>query len=237
MPKNLKLTDDGFEPFSLMEPEEKQFEDINKAPDWAIPHLNTQEAWDNYSDDLVYEIDKRMREWLDSMKNKWTRRGSDRRYTFSTLLDILGVDITKNKLKNHNKVARIFAYYSTKIQKQTTINGVKHKNVYTVSAARLKRQPYSLRLRIEQMTEPCSWQSLRLPKDNLEVGHARNPRTEENIRRRSEVAKERYREYKRNWKSAREAEQTGVSGHRSVHDEDMPDKNNGRDSKSERNSN
>lgn len=237
MPRDLILTDNGFEPFSLEEPSKKQFENINKAPEWAMPYLNTQEAWDNYSDDLVYEIDKRMREWLASMKNKWTRKGTDRRYTFSTLLDILGIDITENKLKNHNKVARIFAYYSTKIQKQTTINGIKRKNVYTVSAARLKRQPYSLKLRIEQMTEEGDWRSLRLPKDNLEVGHARNPRTEENIRRRSEAAKEKYHEYKRNWKSARQDGQANPSGHRSVHDESVSDENDGRDSQGEGNGN
>lgn len=199
-------TADGmFEPYNLSDTKEPEFESKKKAPDWAIPYLSSQESWDNYSDDLVYETDKRMRVWLESMRSKWTRKGSDRRFTFSALLDILGIEVRVRAEKNYQKIARVFAYYSTKIQKQTTIKGVKHKNVYTVSAARLKRPPYSLRLRMEQFDEPVTWRSLRLPKDNLEPGQARNKRTAENMKRRSEEARRRANEYKERWKSASEA--------------------------------
>lgn len=208
----LSHTDDGlFEPFSLNDEKPKEFEIKQNAPDWAIPYLSSQEAWDNYSDDLVYETDKRIREWLESMKNKWSKKGSDRRFTFSSLIEILGIDVRVKAEKNYQKISRVFAYYSTKIQKQTTINGIKHKNVYTVSAARLKRPPYSLKLRMEQFDKPVTWRSLRLPKDNLEPGHARNKRTEENMKRRSEEARRRANEYKERWKSASETRQEGTS--------------------------
>lgn len=203
----VSLTDDGsFEPFNLNDSISKDFTEKQKAPDWAVPYLSTQAAWANYTDPLVYEVDKRMREWLRSMKNKWTRKGNDRRYTLSTLIDILGIEVQVRKDQNYQKISRIFAYYSTKIQKQTTINGIKYKNVYTVSAARLKRPPYSLKLRIEEFDGPKDWRSLRLPKDNLGPGEARNPRTTANMERRSEEARRRANEYKERWKAAREAE-------------------------------
>lgn len=201
-------TSTSFEPFDLSDPKPpKEFETRKTSiPDWSLPYIATEEAWRNYSDDLVYETDKRIREWIIKMKPNWTKQGTDRRYTFSTLLDILGINVKVRQGNNYAKIARIFAYYSTKVQKQTTINGVKRKNVYTISPARIKLVPYSLRLRIEEATHPLDGRSLMLPKDDLTVGHARHKRTEENMRRRSEEAKRRYNEYKREKREQRTSE-------------------------------
>lgn len=166
-------------------------------PEWAQPMLTVPEAWDNYTDDLVYEADKRLRSWIEKMRPTWTRRGLDRRYSFSELIEILGLSSQVSKLSrggNRNKVARVFAYYSTKIQPVARVSGKKKKSVYTISPARLKKPPYSLRLRMETM-ETEHPKRLMMPKDDLEPGHARNPRTEENMRRRSEEQRRRFNEY------------------------------------------
>lgn len=194
---DLKRTDDGFEPFDLCDPKTVVVIIKDDIPGWAVPYLSDEKAWDNYSDDIVYEVDKAIRSWGEQMRSHWSRKGMDRRYQFSTLLGLLGVDVNVNNNKNYNKIARIFAYYSTKVQKETFIDGVRKKNVYTISPSRLRRPPYSLRLRLEQFDGPRDGRSMQLPKDDLEKGHARNPRTEANMQRRSEEARRRYNEYKR----------------------------------------
>lgn len=185
---------ENFEFFDLSDPKPPR-KIADMVPEWAQPMLTRPDAWENYSDDLVYETDKRIREWIEKMRNTWSRRGLDRRYTFRQLVQILGIEDEVDTRKNYAIVSRVFAYYSTKIQKQATVDGKKKKNVYTISVARLKRAPYSLRLRMEAMMDNGDPRSLRLPKDDLEMNHARNKRTEANMRRRSEEARRRHREY------------------------------------------
>lgn len=167
------------------------------APRWAIPYIATPEAMKNYSDDLIYETDKRLREFIESMKGKWSKRGMDRRISFGDLTKLLGLDEAVKKRKNYNSVARVFAYYSCRTYKETNINGVRKKKVYMLSPWRLRRLPYSLRLRIEMLQDGCHPKQMELPKDDLEMGHARNPRTEANIERRKEDARNAFNEYQR----------------------------------------
>lgn len=204
---------DSFEPFSLEDPKPKQFEIKEKLPKWAVPYLSSEKAWDNYSDPLVYEVDKRIREWIKEMRPVWrTKRGKglDRRFQFATLMDIIGIEIDSEVRKNYQKIARIFAYYSSKVSKQTRIDGVKKKGVYTISPSRVDKQPYSLKLRMEEFSHEVDGKSMRLPVDDLEPGHARNPRTDANMQRRSEEGKRRMNEYKRAW-SEKRASETGES--------------------------
>lgn len=172
----------------------KEFDDM--LPEWAQPLLTTPQAWENYSDDLIYEADKRLRQWADNMKSTWKgRRGRDRRYQFTDLCKILGIDSEVKTRKNYNAMSRLFAYYSSKVIKETTINNVRKKKVYCLSLTRLKKPPYSLKLRLEQMQDEGTWHQFQLPKDDLDVGHARNPRTEENIKRRAAKSREAFNEY------------------------------------------
>lgn len=191
---------EAFEPFSLKDEKPKQFSTRENLPKWAIPYLSSEQAWDNYSDPLVYEVDKRLREWIKEMRPVWrTKRGQglDRRFQFATLMEIIGIEIDQEVRKNYQKIARIFAYYSSKVSKQTRINGVKKKGVYTISPSRVDRQPYSLKLRMEEFGDQMDGRQFRLPEDDLEPGHARNPRTDENMQRRAEEGRRRMNEYKR----------------------------------------
>lgn len=179
-----------------LEDDEPELNLTDMMPKWAQPILTAPPYWENYSDELVYQADKRIREWIETMKPTWKKQSRfKRRYPFKDLAQILGIDKEVYQKKNFNKISKVFAYYSTKYAKEAKINGIHKKNVYTISPARLKLQPYSLKLRLEQMEGEGTWRNFQLPKDDLEKGHARFPRTEANMQKRSEEAKRKYNEY------------------------------------------
>lgn len=164
-----------------------------------LPYISSPEAWRQYNDDRVYEADKLTREWIAvlSKSNKWKASKGMRRYTFSMIFgQIMGRPYDcKRDAKMTNAFSRVFAYYSSRVQKQGVIAGKAYtKTIYTISPARLRKPPYSLRLRLEWMADqgmiPDS-RNMALPKD-LKPGHARNPKTEENMRRRREEGRKRY---------------------------------------------
>lgn len=198
---------DSFEGWSLADPIEKA-PVTDMLPEWVQPFLTTPDKWENYSSDVVYQTDKRIRNWIDIMKKTWSKSGVDRRYTFKQLSEILGLEEVIEVRKNYNIVARIFAYYSTRIQKDTFVRGKRAKRVYTISARRLSKPPYSLKLRLEQLEKEGTWRDFVLPKDDLEMGHARYPRTEANMQKRSKEARSRANAVLREW---RESHNTGKS--------------------------
>lgn len=207
----LSLTDDG-EFLSLdlsYAGDRKSLDTDDMLPHWALPLLTTPDRWANYSDDAIYEADKRIRDWIRTMRSKWTKKGMDRRYSFVMLCDILGLSKIVETRKNYKSISKVFAYYSTRINKQTTINGKKCKNVYTISPKRLDRLPYSLRLRLEEMDGEGAWQSFKLPKDDLEPGHARNPRTEANMQRRKKERREKANAVLREWRAVNGRSKSG----------------------------
>lgn len=175
----------------------------------AIPYITTSEAWEQYSNATIYEADKRIREWIGTMtKNReWTKSCKHRRYTFSMLFEILfgrKYDQSKDQ-KNVYPLTKIFAYYSTRIQKSGSIGGRTYsKTIYTIGSKRHELPPYSLKLRTEWLIENeevPTFRNMKLPKDDLQPGHARNPKTEANMERRRAQGKERWNEYQRAYRS------------------------------------
>ena len=205
----LSLTDNGeFLSLDLSADTNKKIETRDMLPGWALPILTTPDRWENYSNELIYETDKRIRTWIKAMKGTWkSRRGDDRRYSRKDLIEILGLQDAIKNAHDDKIVSRIFAYYSTKIADRTSIRGRKVKKAYTISPARLKRSPYSLKLRLEELEGEGHWANFRLPKDDLEVGHARNPRTEANIERRKQRGREIANRALKDWR-----ERTGRHG-------------------------
>ena len=163
--------------------------------------LNDPELWENYESQDLYEADKRLRTWIAEMdKNKtWHNSRLKRRYTTGMLMKLVyGIEITCRP-KKLNMYANLFSYYSSRIQKNGVIDKKYRKHrIYTISPARLKRPPYSLKLRVEWMAEngvAMSGHTLFNPKrEVIGPGQARNPRTQANMDRRSELAKQRYRD-------------------------------------------
>lgn len=173
-----------------------------RMADEAIPYIADPESWKQYTDDILYWADVEVRRFIEnaSKDSHWKRSRLHRKYTLGMMFEIItGRKYEPKDAKYAPALKRVMSYYSTRIDKGGSIRGKKtNKIVYTLSPARLKKQPYSLRLRLEMMAEmnwdrPKGWTS-RLPKDDLEPGHARNPRTDENIQKRRAKAREIYNE-------------------------------------------
>lgn len=204
-------TDDGGWEFS--------FDDTPEIPDLPIHDPFVQQGpekanylagpgkWENYSDDVLYEIEALLRKFMESKKAdpEWRRdrRGRLRRYTCGMMFEQLyGRPADQKSEEDRTKLRRmpkVMAYYSSKIQKSGSIRGkFTTCTIYTLSPKRFNmKPPYNLKLRIEWLSKqgklPC-WQNMRLPKDDLQAGQARNPKTNENMRRRRERGRELYNE-------------------------------------------
>lgn len=162
----------------------------------------------NYNDELIYQVDKWLRGYYREVKDTplWKQRnGRNRKYAFTELFKmIFGRDYdVKQDSKSCNVIAKVFAYYSTRVQKEAYVcrgeTKKLKKKVYTLSPKRFEKPAYSLRLRVEELGEDYvegldlrrKTARLRLPKDDLSTGHARSPRTEAHMRERAERARER----------------------------------------------
>ena len=172
--------------------------------DAVKPFIAGKKEWDNYTDDLVYDADKAMRDFIRKMSEtpKWTRDRRARTYRFKQLFRLLfgrEYDVKKDS-KTTAKLSRIFAYYSTSIRNASKDDdgNWKAKPGYVISPKRLNKPPYSLRLRFEEMAAegiiPTAV-NMKAPKDDLTRGHARNPKTDANMERRRNVQRERYNKY------------------------------------------
>ena len=178
--------------------------EVPNQPNMATGYLALPGRWENYSDEILYDIEKRLREFLVSKEEdphwKWART-TYRKFTVGMMYEILygrKWDPTRDG-KYAIRMARIMSHYSSRIQKEGIIRGKKMtKTIYTLSLSRLhKAAPYSLRLRIEWLAdrgELPTVSNMGVPCSSLQPGHARNPRTEENMQRRREQAKARYHE-------------------------------------------
>ena len=172
----------------------------------ALPFLVDRKAWDNYTDDVTYDADKRMRAWMREMCNdqRWVKGYKLRRYMYKQLFRILyGREYDyKTDAKYTYKLQRVFAYYSSSIRTAAKNDDGKWcaKPAYIISPKRLKCPPYSLKLRYEEFAEqgimPDRY-NMAVPKDNLATGHARNPQIDEAMQKRKQQKRERYNEYQR----------------------------------------
>lgn len=172
----------------------------------VLPYIVDKKAWDNYTDDVIYDADKRIRAWMEEMSkdSKWVHSTKLRRYRYTQLFRILyGREYDTKKDAGYTyKLRRVFAYYSTSIRTAAKDDDGKWvaKPAFVISSSRLKNPPYSLRLRFEKFADegiiPDSY-NMAVPKDNLATGHARNPKTDAAMQKRREQKRERYNEYQR----------------------------------------
>lgn len=168
-----------------------------------LPYVSSPEKWEQYCDEFVYEADKAVRAWIEKMMDNpsWKQPNPrNRRYTAGMIFEqAFGRKWTDSDNKYGTRWSKILQYYSSKIQKEASINGKKYtKNVYTISVSRFKRvAPFSLKLRLEWMANrgilPNN-SNMRLPRDTLKPGHARNKRTDANMERRRQQARDRFNE-------------------------------------------
>ena len=179
----------------------------------AAAFLADPDIWKNYESDLLAEVETMLRDWMTEMSklSAWnTTNAKKRKYTFSMVFELVtGERYDQKKHANQIKTwTTLLRYYSSRVQKSGNINGRFYsKTVYMLSPARLKRPPYSIRLRIPWLIEHGHAIDKRtmenLNHDLCEPGHARNPRTEANMRQRSREARQRYEQ----WSLSKEAKQ------------------------------
>ena len=179
----------------------------------AAAFLADPDIWKNYESDLLAEVETMLRDWMPEMSklSAWnTTNAKKRKYTFSMVFELVtGERYDQKKHANQIKTwTTLLRYYSSRVQKSGNINGRFYsKTVYMLSPARLKRPPYSIRLRIPWLIEHGHAIDKRtmenLNHDLCEPGHARNPRTEANMRQRSREARQRYEQ----WSLSKEAKQ------------------------------
>jgi len=164
----------------------------NPNPHMSTGYLEGAGKWENFTDDKLYEAECLLRAFLEDKKNndyKWNKQSKWRKYTCRMMFEILyGREWSPQESAITSRLSKLMGYYSTRILKSgTTIRGKNtKKKVYILSAKRLEKPPYSLKLRLEWLTEknelPC-WQNMKLPKD-LKPGHARSPKTDANMQAR-----------------------------------------------------
>lgn len=164
--------------------------------------LGDPKVWENYEDRRLAEAESALRAWIEEMSGqaKWrTTSAKCRRYTFSMLFHLVtGEEYDHKKHAGTVRMwSNLFRYYSSRVQKSASINGKQYnKTIYVISPQRLKKPPFSVRLRIPWLAEhgiAIDARTIYGPlNDDLKPGHARNPRTEENMRRRREEGRKRY---------------------------------------------
>ena len=117
--------------------------------------LTEVEAWENYTDDKLYEMDKLIRKWL---RKTWCHRKS--RGKMRTAVPLLfaylyGRPPEPKDSQTCVMMHRILKYYCTRYTKsKSTIDYKEFTRVYWFSQySNWNRRPYSLRLRIEEMED------------------------------------------------------------------------------------
>lgn len=173
-------------------------------PTMATGYLELPGRWENYSDDILYDIEARLRMFLESKVEDphWKYpKSTYRKYTVGMMYEVLyGKKWDPKECGPYAmRMNKIMAHYSSKIQKEGVIRGKRYKKkIYTLSLSRLNKvAPYSLKLRIEWLAERGELptvENMKLSQEKLEPGHARNPRTEANMQKRREAAKARFNE-------------------------------------------
>ncbi len=182
----------------------------------VVPYISDPKAWDQYGNDVLYDAEVRLRDWLTKMSEDSTfcRKYTARTFRFSQVFQILygrPYDIKRDG-GYATTLSRLFRYYCSKTSKNTAdkITGkIKSKTSFTFSVARLSRPAYSLKLRLEMFRKdgiiPTA-ANMKLPKD-ISIGECRNPLTEAHRASQREAARKRYNDYQRSYRAQTKAKQ------------------------------
>lgn len=194
------IPDEGFD--LLAGGEERKKPEMKPITGQIAAMLGDPKVWENYENHELADAEEALRSWIEEMSRlpKWrTTNAKCRRYTFSMLFELVtGEKYVHSRHAGKTRMwANLFRYYSSRVQKSASINGKQHnKTVYVISPQRLKKPPFSVRLRIPWLAEhgiAIDARTIYGPlNDDIKPGHARNPRTEENMRRRREEGRKRY---------------------------------------------
>lgn len=171
----------------------------------VVPYISDPKAWEQYSNDALYDAEKRLRKWLEEMaSNSAYRSYKSRTFRFNQVFEILFGRKYEQKCDGRysTMLSKLFRYYCSKTAKNSydsETQKTKSKTSFTFSTARVKRPPYSLKLRLEWLLERGEMPSaanMKLPTD-IPIGVARNALTEAHRAAQREAGRQRYNEYQR----------------------------------------
>ena len=179
----------------------------------VVPYIADPEAWDQYSNEALYEAEKLLRSWLVEMGQNTAFKSYKRRtFKFSQVFEILFGRKYDQKVDGRysTMLSKLFRYYCSKTSRayyDRETQKTQSKTSFTFSTARVKRPPYSLKLRLEWLLEQGEMPSaanMKLPTD-IPIGKARNPLTEAHKEEQRERGRQRYNEYQRRTRAEHKA--------------------------------
>ena len=146
--------ENGFDLMGSSKP--SRFTDPNAAFDdqpW-YPCISNKAEWKDLYDDELCQMEKWLRSWIELLpKGNHTRE--DRKITVAYALSMMHKE--KRQAKNTNearKMKALIVYYSGRRQRSCWFRGTfNNGTVYTLSHARLKKLPFSLKFRLEELSQ------------------------------------------------------------------------------------
>lgn len=116
--------------------------------------LTDADAWENYTDDRLYEMDKMVRSWLKKTWYHRTTKGKMKTAVPPLFTFLYGRPPGPADSRTCAMMHRLLKYYCTRYTGKSTINNQVFSRVYHFSQYSCKtKRPYSLRLRIEEMED------------------------------------------------------------------------------------
>ena len=134
------------------EEKESIIERLRFADSLDVPiELTDSEMWANYVNEDLYEMDKKVREFLKKTKYTRLQKGGYRTTASLVFAWIYGRQPTAKDSSACRMLHELLRYYCTGYTGKTTFNGKKVPRVYVFSKyAFSKKRPYSLKLRLEE---------------------------------------------------------------------------------------
>lgn len=119
---------------------------------FSVPvQLTDIDQWVNYTDDDLYYMDKRMRQFLKNIRYRKQAKGGYKTTAPLVFQYIYGKYPEPGDGSLFKILHELLKYYCTNYSGKTTYKGKKVSRVYTFSKyAAINKRPYSLRLRIEE---------------------------------------------------------------------------------------
>ena len=153
----MALDMEGFDEFSNFEMDENLVNELRMDEDFGIPWQMTDfDVWNNYCDQRLYELDKLVREYLQSTSYyRSVKKGKMMRTAVPLLfVHLFGRPPTNKESQICVILHTLMKYYCTKYTGSTFLNNKRFSRVYYFSRYACRyRKPYSIRLRLELNNE------------------------------------------------------------------------------------
>ena len=128
---------------------------LDEHPGFEMPAgLTDAELWENYCDEELYLLEKKLREYFKTMQYTAKNKGGYRTSCTLVFTWMFGRTPTPNDGAICRKLNRLLNFYAAKVTGETTINNKKVPRSYHISKyGTFNRRPLSVKLRMELSEE------------------------------------------------------------------------------------